>query len=431
MSANPSRLLKKNPKSGFTPLETGRRRRLTVVFGNRSLTGFTIVEITVAVIVVAVLATFALVLYFKTVAKSQNTEALVNLDAIRKAQLSKLDESGTFVNATDTSDINKKLPTVEVQEKDFKYKIENASSQDFKAIAEPTKPDTTKSKPIEIAMNSNGDVTYTYGPGYDSGFTSTGGGTSYGSGGGGGGGGGGVGGGFGISGGSSGGGGGSSGGGSSGGGTSGGGTGSADTSGGGSSSTPFPLADVMAILANSTAGSYFYDLIQQNHVNIIAESMSPSLGGMFVPSWWLDFYPTDPFTPNTIYLNADLQYSWSKEALATILIHESLHADYVFNTDKWVAETTQRLGVNVSQLNWQRDPVTGQMVLQDSVDQEFNAFTEEVILWKEIKGSQTSAELDPLLADYEADQLNGTDLLYQEVASRYQGYASYNILGRG
>ena len=41
---------------GFTPLETGRRRRPTVAFGNLSLTGFTLIEIMLVVIILGVLA---------------------------------------------------------------------------------------------------------------------------------------------------------------------------------------------------------------------------------------------------------------------------------------------------------------------------------------------------------------------------------------
>ena len=409
--------------------------------------GFTILEIVIIVVVVSILATLAIVSYIRVVSKGENTEALTNLGAIRRAEHAQITSGGTFVNATDTGDVNNKLSTADVQEKTFKYKVVNATQENFTAIAERVKPDTSQDKPIVIAMYSNGDTSYTYPSGSvssggssgtgDTG-SSSGGGSSGGSGSAGG------------SGGGSGGSGGGSGGGSSGGGITITGGGSVGGSSGGStgaigeansglgfdgtqlSSDAF-LQGALGLLQGTANGNYFYNLIQANQVNVSYAPLGSNELGLFIPSYWLDFYPSDKVITHTIYINSSLENdpAWTEDAVADIIVHESMHADYDINTAVHVTETTQRLGVSSSQLNWLSDPVTDKTVLADSVDQEYKAFTQQVLFWKETKGVQTNSELDYILSEYESDQQLGTDLLYQDVASRYSGYAPYDISGGG
>jgi Tfp pilus assembly protein PilE len=59
--------------------------------------GFTVLEIAIIVVVVAILASLAVVAYFRVTSKAENTEALNNLAAVRKAQVSELAETGTYV----------------------------------------------------------------------------------------------------------------------------------------------------------------------------------------------------------------------------------------------------------------------------------------------------------------------------------------------
>ena len=403
--------------------------------------GFTILEIVIIVVVVSILATLAVVSYIRVVSKGENTEALTNLGAIRRAEHAEIANSGTFVNATDTSDVNNKLSTADIQEKIFKYKVVNATQDNFTAIAERVKPDASQEKPIVIAMYSNGDTNYTYPSGNapsqgSSGTGDTGSSSSGGSSGGSG-----SAGGFG---------GGSGGGGSSGGGITITGGGSVGGSSGGStgaigeansglgfdgtqlSSDAF-LQGALGLLQGTTNGDYFYNLIQTNQVNVSYAPLGSNELGLFIPSYWLDFYPSDKVITHTIYINSSLENNpaWTEDAVADIIVHESMHADYDINTAAHIAETTQRLGVNSSQLNLLTDPVTDKVVLADSIDQEYKAFTQQVLFWKETKGAQTNSELDYILSEYESDQQLGTDLLYQDVASRYSGYAPYDISGGG
>jgi Tfp pilus assembly protein PilE len=127
---------------------------------SRSLTGFTVLEITIIVVVAAVLASLAVVAYFRVTSKAQDTEALNNLAAVRQAQVSEFAETGSYVNATDTAEINRLLPEADIQDKNFTYKVVNATAEDFAAVAARVGEDATGEKPIEIAMYSDGHVGY-------------------------------------------------------------------------------------------------------------------------------------------------------------------------------------------------------------------------------------------------------------------------------
>lgn len=410
--------------------------------------GFTLLEIVIVVIVVAVLLALAAASYYKIIIKSEDSEALVNLKAIRDAEMAHQSASGTYLNATNTTEINSKLSFSEIADKIFTYKVVNATAETFVAIAERLKPDLNgESKPIILAMYMDGTSAYSS-PSVSSGAATAGGAGGYlggGSGGGGSGGGSGGGIGFGSSGGFGGtggsGGSGVSGGSGSGGyegsgslsggsssGTSGGSTGGGGSGSGGSVNPIIPSAfidDIVGVLKDAQNGSYFYTLMQEKNVNVTFADLPPNVGGQYVPSWWLDFYPNDPYIANTVYLSNALAAAWTKEEFSSILVHELTHADYSHNTEKWVADTIERLGVAREDLSWCRDPVTLEYVLGDSIDQEYNAFKQMVLLWREVRGSQRIYALDTLLSYYTMDEAYGTDLLYSYVASAYAGYPPY------
>lgn len=136
------------------------RRKL---FKKSGSSGFTLIEIVIVVIAVAILVALAIAYYYKTIAKSENTEALINLRAIREAELAAKSQSGSFFNASNTSEINEKLALADIQDKTFTYKVVNATAENFVAIAERVKKDLesiSEKDLIVIAMASTGDVSY-------------------------------------------------------------------------------------------------------------------------------------------------------------------------------------------------------------------------------------------------------------------------------
>jgi Tfp pilus assembly protein PilE len=377
-------------------------------FRRSDLRGFTLLEIVGIVIIITILATLALVSYIKFISKAQNTEALTNLGAIRTAQLAQHDESGTFVNATDTQDVKDKLPAAEVQEKDFKYKVVEATSEEFKAVAEPTQPDPTKQKPIEIAMYSDGSVTYKY---PDGGTTGAGTGGSGLGGSGGGGGGGGAGGGVGFGGGF-GGGGGAGGGGLGGGGGTGGGTGG----GFGLANTVPPqtidgdLTTAVNLLKGTQSAGNLYDLIFSKSISVVFSDLfyDPISGSVTIGQWMSGL--------NAIQINSVMisSFHWTSEMLATTIGHEATHADYTYNPDIWTSTTIERhpeLAGHPELLHITQPPL-------DSVDQEYNANVAEVGLWKEIKGGQT----DPIL-DFKQAKMSEGEASYKAYLQSIPAYA--------
>jgi len=156
------RAARSNSGRGFTPLEKKTEGLASAskprdylsklisrtALAGRSLAGFTVLEITIIVVVVAILASLAVVAYFRVTSKAENTEALNNLAAVRKAQVSEFAETGSYVNATDTAEINRLLPEADIQDKNFTYKVVNATAEDFAAVAERVGEDATGEKPL-------------------------------------------------------------------------------------------------------------------------------------------------------------------------------------------------------------------------------------------------------------------------------------------
>ena len=96
--------------------------------------GFTIIEVIVTVIVLAILASLTMVIYWKIQEKAKNAEAYPNMHTIRTAEFLKRAEGDTFVNASNTDEINKLLG-IQISENLFTYKVINATATDFKIIA--------------------------------------------------------------------------------------------------------------------------------------------------------------------------------------------------------------------------------------------------------------------------------------------------------
>ena len=122
-------------------------------------------------------------------------------------------------------------------------------------------------------------------------------------------------------------------------------------------------------------------------------------------------------TRNTIYVNQTLKTTASEAAIAATIVHEATHADYAYNPEKAIAKTLERhpelerkdINIIRDEFDNERsfyvyDPETEsykvQVMLMNSIDQEYTCFSNEVKLWQEIKGDQTDRHLDRTLALY-------------------------------
>lgn len=397
----------------------------------RRVKAFAILEIVVVLVVLSILATGYFFMHSWYTEKARSAEALINVGAIRKAEeVNKLAE-GSYLPAESTDRINELL-SLNISPKYYEYKVVDVTDEDFVVVAQRIESDLEKLIPLGlfpsdlavIAMNKAGRIPAPL----PSGAGSSGAG------------GGGIGGaeppGGGTGGGAAGGGGGGSG------------TGSGGTDGEGSEggsgtgeATPVDsyspvynteISVLLGLMQGTTYGGYYYTLIQQKQISVQYVDLGTNANGLYIPSWWLDITVCPEYLPtcqaNTIYLNSLLRASWTAEAVSAILVHESMHADYDHNQESHVQETISRLGVERDDLNWYDDPVRGEDVLGDSQDQEFMAFKQEVLYWREIKGNQTNYTQDTRLALYEQDEATGYYLL-QYVIAHYPspGYPPYDV----
>lgn len=417
----------------------------------RHTKGFTLIEIAGIIIIISILVVLACAAYFKVISKSEDTEALTNLAAIRKAELSKHDESGAFVNAIDTEDINDKLPSPEIHDKIFRYKVVNATAENFTAIAERIKGGA-EYKPIEIAMYADGGLSQTYAPqggpasGAGGGYTPDSGGYSGGSGGSGGGGG------FGIgSGGSS-----SSGSGSGTGGSSDGSGGTGGSGSGGGTVSAFSEAPTaignnsfinLGWTAASNSPSYYniyrslsslgsFDLIQETWP--AGATFYSDLGLTNDQTYYYRIdavYSTGTFSSSSVFSSAPSSTSIyaQKSAAAFEALAVSTNGleisgkislydvnigfgSGVSGALAWYVPFFNTITINLEEFEksqsvqasllahegthawWSNDMTQGQpergTSTDNSIDQEYNCFLNSANVWNEIKGSATDPDMD-------------------------------------
>jgi len=157
------------------------------------------------------------------------------------------------------------------------------------------------------------------------------------------------------------------------------------------------LEGAMALLRLASQGLYFYNLIMENNISFFYDDVAkygedPSTTGAL---WFGSF--------NTIVVNQLLRTLWPEAAVAAILAHEATHADYDYNPRKWIDATMGRLAGQVN-------PDTGEPYTEsdlhiaaypgDSIDQEYNAFRSQVLVWNEIKGSASEYNNDRMARLY-------------------------------
>jgi len=120
--------------------------------------GFTVVEVVLIVVVLAILAGIAVVSYQKIIGDAEDNEAIANLGAIRQAEFAERAQSGTFVNASSTEDVTVQLDILKLQDKIFRYKVVNATLDDFVALAERIMQDPAGKKAAVISLSADGTL---------------------------------------------------------------------------------------------------------------------------------------------------------------------------------------------------------------------------------------------------------------------------------
>ncbi len=365
--------------------------------------GFTLVEIVIAAVVMSILLAFSFVAYHQYVEKARKTEAVITISDIRKAEEFKKQETGSYVPAENTQEINQAL-NLTIVPKYYEYQVVGVSDDNFIVLArrigsrieDYLAADRLPPDDIVLAMDKSGNVQKDFQPHLprqasgSSGEKSRG--LGYSSGG--------------------------SGGGSLDGGGSGSGSGSSKGGDSGdrnedvvvvsNSGLPFYTPDISMILdllKGSAAGDYFYDLIIEKLIKVVFEdflTLYPDL-----PLGVLAFWAGS--TDNTIHVNSLLKDSSCKEAIAATICHEATHADYTYNSQKWIDYTlAQHPELTASDLHITSYPL-------NSIDQEYNCFKNSVLAWKELKGPQVDEIMDAEEAEYD----QGEDYMKTQIRLSY------------
>jgi prepilin-type N-terminal cleavage/methylation domain-containing protein len=134
--------------------------------------GFTLLEIIVTVTIIAILVALVVPQILQRARKAEEAEALVNLGAIRRAQLDLHGISGRFVEAADEKGIQAALG-LSISNLIYDFKIIDADEDNFLGVATPV--DALESWLEEIKIDKDGFVGYS---GYGDGGDGSGGGSS-------------------------------------------------------------------------------------------------------------------------------------------------------------------------------------------------------------------------------------------------------------
>lgn len=99
--------------------------------------GFTLIEVTVAVLIVVVLAAISIPLYFTHVERARGSAALENLHLIRSAQMLFNTENSTYSN---NAAVLQTYTPFSLNDGDWAYSLENVTDATFRAVATSLSP---------------------------------------------------------------------------------------------------------------------------------------------------------------------------------------------------------------------------------------------------------------------------------------------------
>lgn len=195
-----------------------------------------------------------------------------------------------------------------------------------------------------------------------------------------------------------------------GGGGSGGGTGGG-TGGGGGGTNPgiggqvpptydSDLASALTILGNSASGVGLYNLIINMGIEVVWEDLADSVGA----EW-------RGILNNKIYINSDSRLTLSEAAIAALIAHEATHADYSYYPQKWIVSTKAAhpeltdADIHITQAPY------------NSIDQEYNCYKAQVLVWKETKGTNVDTNNDTWTLYYD----QGESYMKSQITLAYAG----------
>lgn len=137
----------------------------------------------------------------------------------------------------------------------------------------------------------------------------------------------------------------------------------------------------LAVLQASNFGAGYASLILEKNISVTYGDFSddPSLVAYFDPD------------NNAIVVNQRYRTQSSEQAIAAIICHEATHADYNYNPEKWIAITKE---------NHPEFTDNQIHIPANSIDQEYNAFRNSVILWAEVKDGLSDGLLDDLTQSF-------------------------------
>lgn len=360
---------------------------------------FTVVEILLALAVVGILFGLIFAFYRSAINRSKYVEAVATVNSISNAEEINQMNTGEYVAADNTQEVNDKLG-LDIESKGYNYKVVGVTNDNFIVLAEKILDDINNgnlsSEPAVIARNKTGPISPDLvgapagepentspeegpsSPPAESPGAGPGPGPGPGPGGG------------------------------------------APTTpptnnnptGGGGETVLYPtltgVSPYIVDLLNGADGwgQYADTLLQDDYIKVVYADLSLYGESSTTNGFWagitnqiINVNGGEVFVQgNTIFLNEHLAAEgWTNNAVASVIAHEATHADYSYNPQKYIDVLLGPPPVQVSDPFGDplRDITAADIHIPgDSIDQEYNAYVNDVYVWNKIKNGDANDELD-------------------------------------
>ncbi len=119
--------------------------------------GFTTIEIVIAVTIIAIMIGLAVPMFLGMVERSRYAEALININAIRRAEYAARHGNPAYLNAASTDEINA-LFALGIQENFYRYQVVDATDSYFRIIATRLGSLSARMAPATITAGPEGII---------------------------------------------------------------------------------------------------------------------------------------------------------------------------------------------------------------------------------------------------------------------------------